>query len=185
MNYPNHEIPIRRRLGEAMIKFVKKITTNFIYTDRPDHVLRQVATEKYRREVEKAAAKGVEVSLAWHTLATWTEDGRERIGYFSRALDCRRRESAERPLKTAQEKWSATQTEASCLYEIGRIHAHEGLPEVARKFLTEALFLAQKADTLSEAVGATGDRLEGQIAELLLQLPDDDGTPQSAGKGEC
>jgi hypothetical protein len=51
------------------------------------------------------------------------------------------------------------------------VHFHEGAHEAARQFLTEALPLARKADALQARAGASDDRLEGRIAELLLQLP--------------
>lgn len=175
MTYPDHELPIRRELGQALTKFMSELIAAGLGTGEMDSVMRQIATEKYREAVEKAAAKGIEVSMCWHTLGVWTEEGKERIGYFSRALDCIRGESAATPPKTDVEKWSAVHTEADCLFEIGRIHAHEGLPEVARQFLSEALPLAQKADTLRPAAKTKDDRLEGRIAELLLQLPDENG----------
>ena len=114
----------------------------------------------------------MELSLCWHALATWTEDGRERIGYFSRALDCRRAETAATPPHTPKERWTAVHMEADCLF--GRVHFHEDAPDAAREFLTQALPLSQQAETLRTAAGiAHDDRLEGRIAELLLQLPDE------------
>jgi hypothetical protein len=135
--------------------------------------MRQVATEEYRQAVEKAARQNIEVSLPWYTLATWTEDGKERIGYFARALECRRAESAATPPKTAKQRWCAIHMEASCLFEIGRVHFHEGSPEAAARFLNEALPLAQQADALQAEAEVGDDRLEGRIAELLLRLPED------------
>ena len=108
-----------------------------------DAVMRQVCTEEYRQAVLKAARHNVEISLAWHTLATWTEDGKERIGHFARALECSRAESLAFPPKTAKERYAFLHTEADCLYEIGRVHFHEDSPDAARRFLTEALPLAQ------------------------------------------
>lgn len=171
--FPKHELPIRRELGAAMLAFVQKLGATRLGNDEEDSVMRQVATEEYRQAVEKAAGQGIEVSLCWHTLASWTEDGRERIGYFSRALDCMRAETAAAPPAAPREKWSAVHTEADCLFEIGRVHFHEGAPDAARSFLSEALPLAQRADELRVAAGLDhDDRLEGRIAELLLQLPD-------------
>jgi hypothetical protein len=63
--------------------------------------------------------------------------------------------------------------QADCLFEIGRVHFHEGAPEAARRFLGEALPLAQKADALQAAAKVADDRLEGRIAELLLRLPEE------------
>ena len=135
--------------------------------------MRQVATEEYRQVIHKTAQQNVENSLAWHTLATWTEDGKERIGNFSRALECCRTEAKANPPKTPQEIWSVVRTQADCLFEIVRVHFHEGAPEVARQFLNEALPLAREAEAMQAKAGAQDDRLEGRIAELLLQLPDE------------
>ena len=38
----------------------------------------------------------------------------------------------------------------------------------------EALPLAQRADSLQVAAGVQDDRPEGRVAELLLQLPEED-----------
>lgn len=176
MKFPDHEMPIRRKLGTSMIKFVEKLMATRLGNNEEDSVMRQVATEEYRQVVQDAADKGIESSMAWHTLATWTEGGKERIGYFARALDCHRAEMAAEPPETTLAKWCAVHTEADCLFEIGRIHAHEGSPEIARQFLSDALPLAQQADLL-RAEGMNDDRLEGRIAELLLQLPDENEHP--------
>jgi len=172
--FPKHEMPIRQELGAAMMTFIQKLGATRLGNGEEDSVMRQVATEEYRQAVEHAASQGVEVSLCWHTLATWTEDGRERIGYFARALDCIRAETAASPPQNAKERWSAVHTEADCLFEIGRVHFHEGAPDAARNFLSAALPLAQRAEALRADAGIThDDRLEGRIAELLLQLPDE------------
>jgi hypothetical protein len=185
MKYPDHELPIRRELGLAMITFVKKLGETRLGNNEEDSVMRQVATEEYRRAVEKAASKGIEVSICWHTLGTWTEEGKERIGCFARALEALHAEIAAAPPATGAGRWTEVHTEANCLYEIGRIHAHEGSPEVARSFLAKALPLAQKADALRPATGATDDRLEGKIAELLLTLPDDTESPGQHTDNAC
>ena len=104
MNFPKHELPIRRELGEAMMKFVQKVMGTQLGNDEEDAVMRQVATEEYRQAVEKAARQKVEISLPWHTLGVWTEKGRERIGYFARALECQRAVAAATAPKTAKEK---------------------------------------------------------------------------------
>src|SRR6266404_2715518 len=135
-----------------------------------DDVLHRVATEKFRRAVEKAADHKIEASLSWHTLAFCTEEGKERIGYFSRALECRRAETAASPPKTPTEIWMDVSTQADCLFQIGRVHFYEGAFDAARRFLTKALPLAQAAEALEAAAGVPNDRLEGRIAELLLQL---------------
>ena len=67
MKIPEHEMAIRRELGEAMMKFVEKLTAAQLGNDEEDSVMRQVATEEYRRAVEKAARQNIEVSVAWHT----------------------------------------------------------------------------------------------------------------------
>ncbi len=164
MNFPDHEMPIRRELGDAMIQFVRKLTQTRLGNDEEDSVMRQVATEEYRQAVEKAARQNIEVSLCWHTLATWTEDGKERIGYFARALECQRAESAATPPKTAKQRWCAIHMEATCLFEIGRVHFHEGSPEAAGRFLKEALPLTQQADALQAEAEVGDDRLEGRIS---------------------
>jgi hypothetical protein len=171
--FPEHEMPFRRELGEAMMTFVQKITATWLGNDEEDSVMRQVATEEYRQAVLKAAGQNVEVSLCWHTLAVWTEEGKERIGYFARALECCRAEAKAKTPNLSKEIWSFAHTQADCLFEIGRVHFHEGAPEAARQFLTEALPLAREAEALQAKAGATDDRLEGRIAELLLQLPEE------------
>lgn len=124
--FPEHEQPLRRELGVAMLTFVQKLTATQHGNDEEDAVMRQVVTEEYRQAVLKAAEQNVEGSLCWHTLAVWTEAGKERIGYFARALKCRRAETVTFPPPTAQEQWAAVHTEADCLFEIGRVHFHEG-----------------------------------------------------------
>jgi hypothetical protein len=165
-------MPIRRELGQALMTFIQKTGTFMLPNDEEDPVLRRAATEEFRQVVEKAARHNVEVSLAWHTLGVWTEEGKERIGYFARALDCCRAEARAKRPETFQEIWSFVHTQADCLFEIGRVHFHEGAPEAARTFLDEAIPLARKADALQAKAGVTDDRLEGRIAELLLQLPE-------------
>ena len=165
--YPAHEMPIRRELGAAMMTFVHK-TMQFIFAnDEEDTVMRQVATEEYRQAVLKAASQKVEVSLAWHTLAVWTQEGRERIGYFSRALDCCRFEALAKKPETPKETWSFAHMQADCLFEIGRVHFHEGAPEAARKFLMEALPLAREADALQAKAGVADDRWKGELGSCF------------------
>jgi len=173
VNIPEHEMPIRRELGQAMMKFVHKIMATRLGNDQEDTVMRQVATEEYRQAVENAARQSIEVSLAWHTLAVWTEEGKERIGYFARALECCRAESTAKAPKTALEIWVNIHMQAECLFEIGRVHFYEGAPEAAGRFLGEALPLAQQADALQAAAKVKDDRLEGRVAELLLRLPEE------------
>ena len=154
-----------------MIKFVTWLGENRM--DGWDEVIRRVETEKYRQAVAKAARDGIEVSLTWHTLGVWTELGKERIGCFSRALACVRAEAASQPATQPLQAWTYAHTEADCLYEIARVHAHEGAPDAARRFLEEALPIAQRADSMRVAakLKATED-IEGKVAALLLQLPD-------------
>jgi hypothetical protein len=188
---PFHGLPaleraIRKKLGDAMMTFVGQVTemaTDDILTREPgappvinfDEPMLRHNTEIYRQAVEEAAAQGIESALPWHTLAMWTEEGKERIGYFSRALECIEsgREDHLIP-QTAASEWTDVHLRADCLFEIGRVHAHEGEPAVAREFLLRALPLAQKAERLANAAGIKcEDRLEGRIAELLVQLPDE------------
>jgi hypothetical protein len=68
MTYPEHEMPIRRELGTALMTFVKKVAATQLGDREEDSVMRQVATEEYRQAVLKAAAQSIEVSLAWHML---------------------------------------------------------------------------------------------------------------------
>ena len=189
---PPEEQKIRQKLGEAMMRFVGKITKKMIddlerrmdtageewkaaaEPEEEDEMQRQW-TQNYRVEVERAAKKGIESALTWHTLAVWTEEGKERIGYFSRALECLDSEAKEDAApKSAEPGWSDTHMRADCLFEIGRVHAEEGDAAVARDFLLRALPLAQEAERLRGAAGVTHeDGLEGRIAELLLKLPED------------
>jgi len=172
-HFPEQEMPIRRELGAAMMTFVQKTMQYMFAQSEGDEVMLKVATEEYRQAVLKAASQNIEVSLAWHTLAVWTEEGKERIGHFARALaGCRAEAKARRP-ETPKKIWSSIHTEADCLFEIGRVHFHEGTPEIARMFLMEALPLAREADALQAKAGVTDDRLEGRIGELLLQLPEE------------
>lgn len=174
MNSPENETSLRRELSQATAAFVCKVFATRHGDDDEDTLLRRVATMEYRYAVERAARHNVANSLAWHTLALWTEEGKERIGLFARALDCCRAEAAARTVKTPAEIWSEAQMEAECLFEIGRVHFYEGAPDAAREFFTAALPLACRANTLRAAAAAKDDRLEGRIAELLLQLPDED-----------
>ena len=165
---PNEKASVRRELGTAMMQFAHYLIENRMGPE--DDVMRQVATEKYRQAVLHAAEQGVEVSLPWHTLGVWTEEGKDRIGAFSRALACIRREKTLPPPRGIHDPWTIAHMEADCLYEIGRIHFHEGAPDAARRFLEEALPLAQKTETLRVPGKHIEDGLEGRIAALLIQL---------------
>ena len=168
---PPAELKIRRRLGMAMINFVKWIGQN---GPEMDDVMREVELARYRRVIDEAAAQGIENTLAWHTYATWSNDGPERIECFTRALDCM--DSGRDALLMTpgpRRDWTDVHMRADCLFEIGRIHFHEGDPAVARDFLLRALPLAKEAERLRAAAKITDDdRLEGRIAELLVKLPD-------------
>ncbi len=165
---PDDKLAIRHALGEAMMDFVQTIGEKYFRAG--DDVMRQVATEKYRQAVLHAAGQGIEVSLAWYTLGNWLEEGKDRIGAFSRALECIRAEMASPLPGHLNDPWVNLHTEAECLYEIGRVHFHEGAPDAARQFLAEALPLAQQAETLRTSGKPPGDCLEGKIAALLIQL---------------
>jgi hypothetical protein len=169
-----HIPPAQRELMVALMTFMHELLNTRLGNDQEDTVMRRVAAEKLREAVHEAAQQGSEVSLAWHTLGTWTEMGKERIGAFSRALDCARADAAARQNPTAKEQWCDVHMEADCLFQIGRVHFHEGAPEAARTFLLQALALAKSADALRPAAKIEHDDcLEGRIAELLLQLPDE------------
>ena len=170
---PEHEMSVRQELNAAMLTFVKKTMEYMMTPGDGDEVMRQVATEEYRQAVLKAASQNIESSLTWHTLAVWAEEGKDRIGYFSRAMECCHAEAKVKRPETFQEKWAFVHTQADCLFEIGRVHFYEDAPDAARQFLTEALVLAKEADALREKAGMTDDLLEGRIGELLLQLPDE------------
>lgn len=179
---PPAEIPILRKLGKAELTFRRQVRE----MAREDDPMLAHITEIYRQAVEEAAAQGVEEAFCWHTLALWTKEGKERIGYFSRALDCvdsRDREADLRVDLDVREvrELNDAYLRAKCLLGIGRVHALEGDPSVAREFLLRALPFAQEAERLTVAAGVTCDgRLEGRIAELLVQLPDggDDKPPK-------
>ena len=169
---PPQERSRRKKLGEAMLAFIK-----FLFEGgKDDEVMREVRLENYREVVEEAAAHGIETSLTWHVLGSWSNDGPDRIACFTRALACVESHRDDHlhlpgPLKD----WTETHTRADCLYEIGRIHAHEGNPAIARDFLARALPLSQEAERLRAPANiTTEDNLEGRIASLLLQLPDPD-----------
>jgi hypothetical protein len=170
---PEHEMPIRQELNAAMITFVQKVIATRLGNDEEDSVMRQVATEEYRQAVLEAARQNIELSLAWHALAVWTEEGKERIGYFARAIECCHAEAKAKKPETPQEKWAFVHTQADSLFEIGRVHFYEDAPAAAQEFLTKALLLAKEADALREKAGMTDDLLEGRIGELLVQLPDE------------
>jgi hypothetical protein len=182
---PAPELAIRKKLGEALMTFVGQMTkmaTDDVASREPhappvnfDEAMRRHITEIYRQAVEEAAAEGIQVDVAWHTLAFWTEEGKERIGYFSRALECvesgRNRHLQPRTVTT---EWTDVHMRADCLFEIGRVHAHEGDPAIAREFLLRALPLAQEAERMAVTADIEcEDPLEGRIAELLVQLPDE------------
>ena len=139
------------------MEFVKK--TGDYMTTR-DEVMRQVATEKYRQEVERAAQAGCESSLTWHTLGVWTEEGKGRIGCFARALELLQQEKLRKPPETPMEKWSHQHTTADCLYEIGRIHAAEGSREVAKEFFARALAPARTAWQLRKTAATPAHPLD-------------------------
>lgn len=168
---PPEEKKIRRRLGMAMMDFVKWITET---GGEMDDVMREAKLAKFREVIDEVAAAGIENELVWHTYATWSNDGPERIACFTRALACV--EAGRDALLRApgpRMEWTNVHMRADCLFEIGRVHFHEGDPAVARDFLLRALPLAQEAERLRGPAGVTDDdRLEGKIAELLLQLPD-------------
>ena len=168
-----HEMSVRQELNAAMLTFVKKTMEYMMTPGDGDEVMRQVATEEYRQAVLKAASQNIESSLTWHTLAVWAEEGKERIGYFSRAMECCHAEAKVKRPETFQEKWAFVHTQADCLFEIGRVHFYEDAPAAAQEFLTKALVLAKEADALREKAGVMDDLLEGRIGELLLQLPDE------------
>jgi hypothetical protein len=161
-------LPVRRELGAAMMKFVKALTENQMGPG--DDVMRQVATEEYRQAVMHAADLGVEVALTWHTLGIWSEEGKDRIGAFSRALECLRQEKESPVPGQVPDPWATLHLEAESLYEIGRVHFHEGAPDAAREFLAKALPLAQRVETLRVPGKHIEDGLEGKIAALLIQL---------------
>lgn len=187
---PRHEQILRRRLGKALTGFGMKIM-EMMKEDldekkkmlemgvRPDEesemdydAVERLARD-YAVELEWLAERGVECSLAWYNLAFWTGTGKERIGYFSRTLACVEEGKDSLPGSEPGPAWSGLHTRAECLYEIGRVHAHEGDAAVARDFLMRAQPLAQEAERLRSAAGvAHEDHLEGKIAELLVQLPD-------------
>lgn len=161
------------RVGQAMMTFVQQMVA-FSQTD--DQAMRQVHTEHYRREVHRAYDAGFEHSIVWHTLAIWTEEGKERIGYFANTLRCLEAEKSELA-KSVRGLWTNAHTRAECLFEIGRVHAAEGDPNVARDFLEQARAFLPIIDIIREGCIEEGftpaeDRLEGRIAEILLQLPD-------------
>ena len=189
---PPAEQKVRRELGQAMMRFVMQIMElmepgieqalaevemGLTPTDKceMDDKLRRKLTEDFRLAVERAAQHGVELSMAWCNLATWTELGKARIGYFARALECV--ESGRDMLPgtaEVQPPGHDSEMRADCLYEIARVHAHEGDAAVARDFLKRALPLAQEAEALREEADKENDgHLEAKIAELLVELPDE------------
>ncbi|MEA2922833.1 MAG: hypothetical protein QOF07_2803 [Bradyrhizobium sp.] len=168
---PPAEIPILRKLVKAEVTFRMQVEEMAM----EDEAMLAHITEIYRQAVEEAAAQGVEIAGSWHTLATWTKEGKERIGYFSRALECIESRRDELPDDHIEiREFHYPYLRAECLLELGRDHAHEGDPSVAREFLLRALPHAKEVERLAVAAGVTGyGRLEGRIAELLVQLPDD------------
>ena len=168
---PKEKDLLRHELSRAMMEFVTQLNRHINKMD--DEQSRRAATQRYRSVVHSIAARGVEVALSWHVLAVWTEIGKERIGYFARALECRRAEALDNPPTKPLEIWSDLNMQGECLFEIGRVHAHEGAPEAARRFFEEALPLARRADEMQEEAGVRANSLEGRILSLLLQLPDE------------
>jgi tetratricopeptide (TPR) repeat protein len=162
---------LQGELGTAMGHFANKLEAAFA-GGRQDEALRRSATEDYRCTLDKVAAQGVEISLAWHTLATWTDESKERIALFSRALSCIRAEILAQQSQSAKLIWFNAHLQADCLYEIGSVHAAERDFDAARKFLEEALPLSRQANDLCEAADGSDTGLEGKVAALLLQLSD-------------
>ncbi len=72
-------------------------------------------------------------------------------------------------------QWAGLHLKADCLYEIAHICLQLGQREQARKYLEEALPTAQLADACLPA-NTRNPPLEGKVAALLLQIPDDDTT---------
>ena len=155
------------RLYEQTLEFSRK-TADYALTR--DVVMLQVATEKYRQEVDRAARAGHEHWLPWQTLGSWTTDGKQRIGCFSRVLELMEKDPALTQPANPHHRWVREHNKAESLYEIGRVHAREGSREVARSFFEKALPHARAAEDVREAAGANDDRLEGKIASALMML---------------
>lgn len=189
---PAAEQKVRRELWRAMTQFVtkmmelmepgleQKLAELEMGMNRGDELemddtLRRHLTENFRIEVERAAEHGVECSMPWFNLATWTERGKVRIGYFARALECIESGRDALPgMAEAQPTGRDARMRAECLYEIARVHAYEGDAAVARDFLMRAVTLAQEAEALRQEAGVEkANNLEDRIAELLVQLPDE------------
>jgi hypothetical protein len=133
-----------------------------------------VLVAEFRVEVDRALESGIETPLAWHLLGMGSEGSKERLRYFTRELECWDSGRGSKFVQPGPRKeWAETHGLAECLYFIGRVHALEGDPQVARDFLMRALPLAQKEEQMREAADITIDNgLEGRIAMLLVQLPE-------------
>lgn len=137
------EIPVDRELGLAMVAFVQHTKDWF---ETRDVAMLNVHVDQFRQAVMQAANRGYENALAWHTLGMWMEMGKERIGCFARAIEINRNETlANRPADPMQH-WSCAFRQADSYYEIARVHAAEGLADVALDFLERALVLSREAD---------------------------------------
>jgi hypothetical protein len=135
--------PIDRELGLAMVAFVEHTQDWF---ETRDTVMLDVHVEEYRQAVIDAADRGFENALAWHTLGMWTDIGKQRIGCFARAIEVSKKEMATNRQPGPMRHWDSTFRQADSYYEIARVHAIEGLADVALKFLDRALASSREAD---------------------------------------
>jgi hypothetical protein len=159
-----------QRLANQLIEFMDSLAD---WKVTNDDVMFRVAREKYRAEVERAAAAGIEPSNGWHTVATWTEEGPERIKLFSHALRLAAKEGVDFPPATDRDRRSREHLLADSLYQIGRVHLVEGSRAVAKDFFERALPHARNAANITdkdEAIVPLDDQLEGKISGELLLL---------------
>ena len=113
----------------------------------------------------------MEISLCWYALGAACPDPTERLRTYQRALACVQAEARSK----MSSAWANRYLHTDCLYEIAHSHLLLGQREPARRLLEEALPLARQADAEQPAT-TSNPPLEGKVAALLLQIPDDDST---------
>jgi hypothetical protein len=138
--------------------------------DRDDEATLEAAREKFRAQVAKAAAAGVECSVTWFSLGLWSFDNDERIRCFGRTLTCMTEEERRSPATDDLGRWTYAHYNALCRFELARSFANEGHRKEAKTLLAEALPYARAAEDMPVRGEAFEGNLEGRIAGELLLL---------------
>jgi len=157
---------VEQRLYEQWREFVER---SHAALDKEDDLALEAITQKFRDQVRKAAASGVETSITWYSLGMWTWDNDDRIVCFGRALRCLAKE-VKNPATDALGQWTYVHYHALCRFEIARALAAEGRPADAIAFLEDALPYARTAEDMPVHGDELEGNLEGRIAGELMLL---------------